>query len=80
MGRVRRILSNPKAFSYKLIEGDGSSDNKYFAIQEDELIIAKKLDWSTPKYMIRVKTIDEGGLSFEKTIKVDVRYKNKPPY
>ena len=58
----RRILS--EGFLYQLIDGEGSWDNSYFLIEENKLIIAKILDWKKPKYTIRVKTIDLGGLSF----------------
>ena len=76
MGRVLSI----KGFSYKLIEGEGAKDNRYFAIKENNLIIDKELDWSQPKYNIRVQTMDSGGLGFSKSISIDIRYRNKPPY
>ena len=58
----RRILT--QAFSFKLIEGEGSQDNSYFYIERNELIIARMLKWKKPKYSIRVETKDEGGLRF----------------
>ena len=44
MFRIRRILSGKKVFSYKLIDGEGAQNNKYFAVDEDEMILAKILD------------------------------------
>ena len=38
------------------------------------------MDWEKPEYSIRVETIDSGGLSFEKIISINIRYRNKPPY
>ena len=56
-------------FSYTLVTGAGSTDNESFAIVNDQLKAIPSFDFENKKiYSIRIRTTDEGGLSFEKTI------------
>ena len=54
-------------FTYSLVTGTGSTDNALFTIQNNQLKTNAAFDFETKNsYSIRVKTTDQGGLSFEK--------------
>ena len=78
MNQIRRLLTG--GFQYELVEGDGDQENDFFKINEDQLIIKKELNWNKNFFGIRVKTTDGGGLSFQKPITIDIRFRNSPPY
>jgi len=60
--------------SFSLIAGDGSTDNGNFSISGDSLKAATSMDAETKqKHYIRIKSVDSGGLSYEKTFTVVVR-------
>ena len=62
--------ATPKA-TFELVEGTGSSGNRWFQIEGAELKIAIPLDYeSKVRYPIRIKAIDEGGLSVERNFQV----------
>ncbi|WP_353847189.1 MULTISPECIES: S8 family serine peptidase, partial [unclassified Microcystis] len=60
-------------FTYSLIAGTGDTDNSAFSIVGNQLQINNSPDFETKNsYSIRVKTTDQGGLSFEKTLTITV--------
>ncbi len=60
-------------FSYSLVTGTGSTDNSLFTIDGNQLKVNGLLDYETQNnYSIRVKTTDQGGLSYEKQLTVSV--------
>jgi len=60
-------------FSYSLVTGIGSTDNSLFTIDGNQLKTNTPLDYETKNnYSIRVKTTDQGGLSYEKQLTVNV--------
>lgn len=67
-------------FSYTLVTGAGSTDNESFAIVNDQLKANPSFDFENKKiYSIRIRTMDEGGLSFEKTIPISILDVNEVP-
>ena len=64
--------SDPDAgnsFTYSLVSGSGSTGNDSFAISNGQLVTVPSFDFETQNsYAIRVRTTDQGGLSFEKTL------------
>ncbi|MFM8332725.1 MAG: beta strand repeat-containing protein [Candidatus Methylumidiphilus sp.] len=61
------------AFTYSLVAGDGAADNAAFSIAGDQLKVNAAPDFeSQAAYHIRVRTTDQGGLSFEKALMVSV--------
>ncbi|MFM6787089.1 MAG: SdrD B-like domain-containing protein [Microcystis panniformis] len=60
-------------FSYSLVTGIGSTDNSLFTIDGNQLKTNAIFDYeSKNNYSIRVKTTDQGGLSYEKQLTVNV--------
>ncbi|MFN6299691.1 MAG: cadherin domain-containing protein [Microcystis sp.] len=60
-------------FTYSLVTGIGSTDNSLFTIDGNQLKVNGLLDYETQNnYSIRVKTTDQGGLSYEKQLTVSV--------
>ncbi len=60
-------------FTYSLVTGIGSTDNSLFTIDGNQLKTNTTLDYETKNnYSIRVKTTDQGGLSYEKQLTVSV--------
>ncbi len=67
-------------FTYSLIAGTGDTDNTAFSIVGNQLQINNSPDFETKNsYSIRVKTTDQGGLSFEKTLTITVNDVNETP-
>ncbi|MFM7859005.1 MAG: cadherin repeat domain-containing protein, partial [Flammeovirgaceae bacterium] len=67
-------------FTYSLVAGTGSTDNASFAIANNELRIVNSPDFETKNsYSIRVRTTDQGGLSFEKAFTVNITDANEAP-
>ncbi|MCZ8039857.1 MAG: right-handed parallel beta-helix repeat-containing protein, partial [Microcystis sp. LE17-20A] len=65
-------------FTYSLIAGTGDTDNSAFSIVGNQLQINNSPDFETKNsYSIRVKTTDQGGLSFEKTLTITVNDVNE---
>ncbi|WP_407681166.1 MULTISPECIES: putative Ig domain-containing protein [Pseudanabaena] len=72
--------STPQTFTYSLVAGTGSSDNTSFSIINNELHIVNSPDFETNNsYSIRVKTTDQGGLSYEKVFTVNITNINESP-
>ncbi|WP_187602868.1 cadherin domain-containing protein, partial [Microcystis aeruginosa] len=68
------------SFVYSLIAGTGDTDNTAFSIVGNQLQINNSPDFETKNsYSIRVKTTDQGGLSFEKTLTIVVNNVNETP-
>ena len=60
-------------FTYSLVAGTGSTDNALFAISGNQLQSNGIFDFeSQNSYSIRVRTTDQGGLSFEKQLAIGV--------
>jgi len=60
-------------FTYSLVTGIGSTDNSLFTIDGNQLKTNTPLNYETKNnYSIRVKTTDQGGLSYEKQLTVNV--------
>jgi hypothetical protein len=67
-------------FTYSLVTGTGSTDNSLFTIDGNQLKVNGLLDYETQNnYSIRVKTTDQGGLSYEKQLTVSVSDVNENP-
>ncbi|MBO1048495.1 MAG: cadherin repeat domain-containing protein [Dolichospermum sp. DEX182a] len=67
-------------FTYILVAGDGDTDNSSFSIVGNELIANTVFDYETKNsYSIRVQTTDQGGLSFEKQLNINVNNVNEAP-
>ena len=67
-------------FTYSLVTGIGSTDNSLFTIDGNQLKVNGLLDYETKNnYSIRVKTTDQGGLSYEKQLTVSVSDVNENP-
>ncbi|MCA2656841.1 CARDB domain-containing protein, partial [Microcystis sp. M061S2] len=68
------------SFTYSLVTGTGDTDNSAFSIVGNQLQINNSPDFETKNsYSIRVKTTDQGGLSFEKTLTIAVNDVNETP-
>ncbi|MDD1428933.1 cadherin domain-containing protein, partial [Dolichospermum sp. ST_sed9] len=67
-------------FTYSLVTGDGATDNSLFTITGNQLKTNAVFDFETKNsYNIRVKTTDQGGLSFEKQLTIGVSNVNETP-
>jgi ELWxxDGT repeat protein len=67
-------------FTYSLVAGSGDTDNSAFSIVGNQLQINASPDFETKNsYNIRVRTTDQGGLSFEKALTVTVNNVNEAP-
>lgn len=61
-------------FTYALVSGTGSTDNSAFTISDNQLRINSSPDIETKNsYSIRVRTTDQGGLSFEKQFTLNIQ-------
>jgi Ca2+-binding RTX toxin-like protein len=60
-------------FTYSLVTGTGSTDNALFAISGNQFRSNGIFDFETKNsYSIRVRTTDQGGLTFEKQLTIGV--------
>jgi ELWxxDGT repeat protein len=67
-------------FTYSLVAGAGDTDNAAFTVVGNQLQINSSPDFEAKSaYSVRVKTTDQGGLSFEKAINVNINDINEPP-
>ena len=65
--------TSPQSFSYALAAGAGDTDNSAFFITGNELHITNLPDYEVKSsYGIRLKTTDQGGLSFERNVTLTV--------
>ncbi len=72
---------NPgNTFTYTLVTGTGSADNASFNITGATLRTSVVFDFETrASYSIRVRTTDQGGLSFERSLTVSILDVAEPP-
>ena len=67
-------------FTYSLVAGNGATDNSLFTITNNQLKTNSVFNFETKNsYSIRVKTTDQGGLSFEKQLTIGVNNVNETP-
>ena len=65
-------------FTYSLVSGTGATDNSAFTISGNQLQIKASPDFETKSsYSIRVRTTDNGGLTFEKALTINVNNLNE---
>jgi Ca2+-binding RTX toxin-like protein len=68
------------SFTYTLVAGTGSADNGSFSISTNTLKLTPSSDYETKSsYSVRIRTIDAGGLFFEKTFTISIVDVNDPP-
>jgi gliding motility-associated-like protein len=68
------------SYTYSLVSGSGSIDNRSFYISAGELKTDTTFDLNLkPTYSIRVRTTDLGGLSFEKQFTITITNSNDAP-
>ena len=61
------------ALTYELVEGAGDTDNAFFHVDGEWLLLAESLDYeASPTRTFRVRATDSGGLSTEKSFTVAV--------
>jgi hypothetical protein len=73
-------LDPGNTFTYSLVTGTGATDNSLFTITGNQLKTNAVFDFETKNsYSIRVKTTDQGGLSFEKQLTIGVSNVNETP-
>ncbi|MBM4074858.1 MAG: cadherin repeat domain-containing protein, partial [Planctomycetes bacterium] len=67
-------------FTYSLVAGTGSTNNASFTIVGNSLRTAASFNFeTTPTLSIRVRSTDQGGLSFEKVFTITVTNVNETP-
>jgi hypothetical protein len=65
--------TSPQSFSYALVAGVGDTDNLAFFVRGNKLHITRTPDYEVKSsYGIRLKTTDQGGLSFERHVQLAV--------
>ena len=65
--------TSPQSFSYALVAGAGDTDNLAFFVTGNQLHITRSPDYEIKSsYGIRLKTTDQGGLSFERNVQLVV--------
>ncbi len=73
-------LDSNNTFTLVFVNGAGSTDNDSFTISNSNLLAAISFDYEVKNsYSIRVKTTDQGGLSFEKVLTVIINDINESP-
>lgn len=71
---------NGNTFTYSLVTGTGSTDNASFNISGNILRITNSPDFETKSsYSIRLKTTDQGNLSFEKQFTISINNVSNQP-
>ncbi|QSV59505.1 MAG: hypothetical protein HEQ29_15085 [Dolichospermum sp. LBC05a] len=65
-------------FTYSLVAGTGDTNNSVFTITSNQLKTNSVFDYETKNsYSVRVKTTDQGGLSYEKELTIGVNDLNE---
>lgn len=73
-------VNTNNTFTYTLAAGTGDTDNASFLITDGKLQIKTSPDFETKSsYSIRVRSTDQGGLSFEKVFIVNITNVNEAP-
>ncbi len=71
---------NGNVFTYSLVTLTGGNDNGAFSINGNQLIINTVPNFNTkPSYSLQIRTTDQGGLSYDKSLTIDVNNVNDPP-
>ena len=77
-GSIVGILSSVDAnvgdvHTYSLVSGTGSTDNSRFVINGNQLLVGALAALNGPNtYSLRIRSVDQNGLSFEKALSVSV--------
>lgn len=67
-------------FTYSFVSGSGSADNAAFQINGNSLRVINNLDFETKSsYAVRIRSVDQGGLFFEKAFLINVTNVNETP-
>ncbi|SFN62728.1 hypothetical protein SAMN05444143_1501, partial [Flavobacterium succinicans] len=67
-------------FTYTLVAGSGDTDNTAFTITGNSLTINASPDFETKSsYSVRIRTTDQGGLTFEKAFTITINNVNEAP-
>jgi mRNA-degrading endonuclease HigB of HigAB toxin-antitoxin module len=67
-------------FTYTLVAGSGDTDNAAFNISGNSLLITGSPDYETKNsYFVRVRTTDQGTLTYEKAFTVSINDLNEAP-
>ncbi len=62
-----------ESFTYSFVNGAGGEDNACFIIDGDQLLTSMRFNYEFRKdYSIRVRATDSGGLSYDKTLTIDI--------
>jgi hypothetical protein len=73
-------LNAGNTFTYSLVSGTGSTDNASFSISGSDLLINSSPDFETKSsYNIRIRTTDQGSLTFEKEFTITINDLNEAP-
>jgi hypothetical protein len=65
--------STPQSFTYALVSGTGSTHNLFFSISGNALRISRSPDYETrSSYSIRLRATDQGGLSVDRSVLLNV--------
>ncbi|MFM6129345.1 MAG: cadherin domain-containing protein, partial [Sphaerospermopsis kisseleviana] len=68
------------SFTYSLISGIGDDDNDLFTLQNNQLLSNASFDYeNNNSYTIRVRTTDQGNLSYEKALTINITNLNETP-
>jgi gliding motility-associated-like protein len=68
------------SFTYSLVSGAGSTDNRKFTLSGNTLKAAEAFDFETKSsYLIRIQTTDAAGLSFQKEFTLTIVNVNEAP-
>lgn len=65
--------------SYSLVTGLGDTDNGLFAINSNSLVSNASYTFTNQFYSIRLRTTDNGGLTFEKVLSIKILNVNQAP-
>ncbi len=67
-------------FTYTLVSGNGGTNNNSFIVRNDSLLTATMFDFEQKaSYSIRLRTTDNGGLSYEKQFEITILNTNDTP-
>jgi large repetitive protein len=81
VGTLSTTDPNPgNTFTYSLVSGVGSTDNAAFSIAGNQLKINASPDFEAKSsYSVRVRTTDQGGLSYDQVFTVSITNVNEAP-
>lgn len=80
VGILTSVDPDSFSFTYSLVPGTGSDDNSSFTVVGNELRLNAALNYESKSgYTVRIRSLDEGGLSFEKSFTITITNVNEPP-